>query len=168
MANDFSSASADTAQEANPVVVQCPEDVTGIPEPEWIREWARMALEAAPGPVPAGELVVRVVEEEAIAALNQDFRGKEGPTNVLSFPADLPEGPWEPMLGDVVICGEVVRREAADQGKAPEAHWAHMVVHGSLHLLGYDHEEPGEAEVMEDLERSVMARLGFGDPYAEE
>ncbi|MFA9459387.1 rRNA maturation RNase YbeY [Thiohalorhabdus methylotrophus] len=139
-----------------------------IPDPEWIQECVHAALAGAPEEVPAGEVVVRAEDEAGVAELNSGFRGKEGPTNVLSFPADLPPGPWEPMLGDIVICPEVVAREAADQGKESASHWAHMVVHGTLHLLGYDHIAPDEAEVMEDLERKVMAQLGFRDPYAEE
>ncbi|MFP4560453.1 MAG: rRNA maturation RNase YbeY [Thiohalorhabdus sp.] len=150
------------------MVVQCPQDEEGIPEDPRIQEWVHAALAAVPGEAPPGEVVVRAEDAEAMAELNGSFRGKEGPTNVLSFPADLPPGPWEPMLGDLVVCPQVVAREAAEQGKPLQSHWAHMVVHGTLHLLGYDHMAPDEAEEMEALEREVMAQLGYGDPYAEE
>lgn len=151
-----------------PVVVQFPDAGAGLPDPERVAAWVRAALAEVPGGAPPGEVVVRAEEAAEMARLNADFRGKEGPTNVLSFPAELPPGPWEPALGDIVICPEVVAREAREQGKAAEAHWAHMVVHGSLHLLGFDHQEADEAELMEDLERRILAGLGYEDPYAEE
>ena len=156
----------------NPVVVQLPEGLpaTGgaVPDEAQLVAWAQAALAGLAAPPPAGELVVRVTDREEIAQLNEAFRGKSGPTNVLSFPAELPEGPWAPVLGDVIICKEVVAEEAATQGKAEADHWAHMVVHGVLHLLGYDHQEPAEAEAMEDLERRTLAGLGLPDPYREE
>ncbi|MGL5337628.1 MAG: rRNA maturation RNase YbeY, partial [Aeromonas veronii] len=93
------------------------------------------------------------------------YRGKDKPTNVLSFPFEAPPGLELPLLGDLVICRQVVEREAEEQGKPLMAHWAHMVVHGSLHLLGYDHIEDEEAEEMEALERDIMQELGFADPY---
>ncbi len=152
----------------HPVVVQLPAGDVSLPDPDRIRGWVAAALRAVPGEVPPGEVVVRAEGAQAMAALNAQFRGREVPTNVLSFPAEMPPGPWEPTLGDIVICPEVVAREAADQGLALEARWAHMVVHGTLHLLGYEHQTPDEAEIMEGLERAVMAELGLGDPYAEE
>ena len=88
------------------------------------------------------------------------------PTNVLSFPAELPAGVPLPVLGDLVICAPVVAREAQEQGKPPEAHWAHLVVHGCLHLLEFDHEDEAEAAEMEALERSILAAMGYPDPYA--
>ncbi|MEF8792624.1 rRNA maturation RNase YbeY [Thiohalorhabdus sp.] len=154
--------------EANPVVVQLPADASGLPSIQSITEWVRAALARVPRGAPAGEVVVRAEDADEMARLNADFRGKEAPTNVLSFPADLPPGPWEPVLGDVVLCPQVVDREAADQGKTVEAHWAHMVVHGTLHLVGYDHQETAEAEAMEGLERRILDGLGYDDPYAEE
>ncbi|KPV41572.1 hypothetical protein AN478_02405 [Thiohalorhabdus denitrificans] len=150
------------------MVVQLPPEASDLPDPARIREWVHAALAGVPEEAQAGEVVVRAEDGEAMAELNASFRGKAGPTNVLSFPADLPPGPWESMLGDLVICPEVVAREAAEQGKPLQAHWAHMVVHGTLHLLGYDHMAPDEAEEMEALEREIMAQLGFRDPYAEE
>ena len=155
----------------NPIVVQLPEGSPaqpGLPREDQLAAWARAVLQAAPQPVPHGELVLRVTDREEVASLNEHFRGKAGPTNVLSFPADLPEGPWAPVLGDVIICKEVVAEEADAQGKAESAHWAHMVVHGVLHLLGYDHQEAAEAEAMEGLERRIMADLGLPDPYRED
>jgi len=148
----------------NPVIVQVPED-GDLPGAGWLEAWVHAALAGVPGEVPPGEVVVRVADEDEMAQLNGEFRGKDASTNVLSFPADLPPGPWEPALGDIVICPPVVTREAADQGKTLMAHWAHMVVHGTLHLLDYDHQAPEEAARMEGLERTILAGLGYGDPY---
>ncbi|ABK35803.1 rRNA maturation RNase YbeY [Aeromonas hydrophila] len=111
------------------------------------------------------EVTVRIVDEAESNELNLTYRGKDKPTNVLSFPFEAPPGLELPLLGDLVICRQVVEREAAEQGKPLMAHWAHMVVHGSLHLLGYDHIEDDEAEEMETLERDIMQELGFADPY---
>lgn len=111
------------------------------------------------------EVTVRIVDEAESNELNLTYRGKDKPTNVLSFPFEAPPGLELPLLGDLVICRQVVEREAAEQGKPLMAHWAHMVVHGSLHLLGYDHIEDDEAEEMEALERDIMKELGFADPY---
>ncbi|HDC4322180.1 rRNA maturation RNase YbeY [Aeromonas hydrophila] len=111
------------------------------------------------------EMTVRIVDEAESNELNLTYRGKDKPTNVLSFPFEAPPGLELPLLGDLVICRQVVEREAAEQGKPLMAHWAHMVVHGSLHLLGYDHIEDDEAEEMEALERDIMQELGFADPY---
>src|SRR5690554_8049362 len=98
------------------------------------------------------------------ADLNHRYRGKNSPTKVLSFPADLPPELGLPLLGDLVVCADVVAREAAEQGKTPSAHWAHMLVHGTLHLLGYDHINDAEAEVMEALETAIVTALGFAPP----
>ncbi|WP_144714398.1 rRNA maturation RNase YbeY [Aeromonas veronii] len=111
------------------------------------------------------EVTVRIVDEAESNELNLTYRGKDKPTNVLSFPFEAPPGLELPLLGDLVICRQVVEREAEEQGKPLMAHWAHMVVHGSLHLLGYDHIEDEEAEEMEALERDIMLELGFADPY---
>lgn len=113
------------------------------------------------------ELVIRIVDEQEIQELNREYRGKDKPTNVLSFPFDVPAVVESHLLGDLVICAQVVVREAQEQGKSEQAHWAHMVVHGVLHLLGYDHQGDDDANTMEQLEREVMASLGFQDPYRE-
>jgi probable rRNA maturation factor len=110
------------------------------------------------------ELGVRVVGSAESRRLNVRYRGKDKPTNVLSFPpASLPDG--SRLLGDLVICAQVVRCEAREQRKSLEAHWAHLVVHGALHLVGYDHEREAEAKRMERREVAVLRRLGFSNPY---
>ncbi len=121
-------------------------------------------IEPSDGEVAQG-VAVLLTSDEAVAELNQRFRGKTGPTNVLSFPASAnPEN----HLGDIALAYGVCAREAAEQGKSLEQHLSHLVVHGVLHLLGYDHETDGEAEAMEALERSILESLGVPDPYASE
>ncbi|ANO32308.1 rRNA maturation RNase YbeY [Vibrio breoganii] len=117
---------------------------------------------------PDSELTIRIVDSEESHQLNHDYRGKDKPTNVLSFPFEAPPGVEINLLGDLVICKQVVEDEAAAQQKPLTAHWAHMVVHGSLHLLGYDHIQDEEAEEMESLETEIMQGLGFDDPYLAE
>ena len=135
-----------------------------VPEEDDLRHWLQTTLQGrASSPTP--ELCLRLVGAEEMAQLNQHYRGKPGPTNVLSFPADLPESLQLPLLGDIVICAPVVAREAVEQGKPAAAHWAHMTVHGALHLLGYDHICEAEATEMEDLETAILATLGFPCPY---
>ncbi|SEM12428.1 rRNA maturation RNase YbeY [Halomonas daqiaonensis] len=112
------------------------------------------------------ELTIRFVDDAESQALNRDYRGRDRPTNVLSFPFESPPGITLALLGDLVICHPVVVREAAEQDKSLRAHYAHMVVHGTLHLLGHDHEEDTEAEAMEAIEREILASLGIADPYA--
>lgn len=114
------------------------------------------------------DITVRIVGEEESQHLNRDYRAKDAPTNVLSFPSDLPDFIEEPLLGDLIICAQVVNREATTQNKIIEAHWAHMVVHGTLHLLGYDHIEDDDANTMEALETSLLTSLGYNAPYADE
>ncbi|MBK8185825.1 MAG: rRNA maturation RNase YbeY [Cellvibrio sp.] len=111
------------------------------------------------------EVSIYIVDEDESQELNSQYRGKEKPTNILSFPADIPEEVGIPLLGDLVICAPVVEREAQEQQKTVDAHWAHMLVHGSLHLLGYDHIEDDEAELMEALETTIITELGFSAPY---
>jgi probable rRNA maturation factor len=116
------------------------------------------------------EISVRVVDVTEMQQLNSEFRGKDSPTNVLSFPAGdidgLPDGTEKP-LGDLVVCASVVNDEAATQGKAVEDHWAHMIVHGTLHLLGFDHEKDAEAAVMESREIKILHDHGIANPYRE-
>lgn len=130
---------------------------------------AQLALWLKPA-LPAGEtreLVLRIVDEDESQALNKTWRGKDAPTNVLSFPADPlpPELAAEQALGDLVVCAPVVAREASEQGKSLDAHWAHMLIHGCLHLQGHDHQNEDEADRMENLERQLLAQLNFPDPY---
>ncbi|RRJ83580.1 rRNA maturation RNase YbeY [Aestuariirhabdus litorea] len=132
------------------------------PSQETLHHWAEVALA---GRRTEAELSVRLVDEAESADLNQQYRGKQGPTNVLSFPAEFPAGIPLPLLGDLVICAPVVEREAREQHKALEAHWAHMIIHGTLHLLGFDHIDDQEAQEMETLETELMMQLGFQDPY---
>ncbi len=135
-----------------------------IPAEDRLRAWCRSAL--AEGQEQA-ELTVRIVDEAEIHALNRQFRNKDKPTNVLSFPSELPPTVKAELLllGDIVICAKVVAREAAEQGKTAEAHWAHMIVHGTLHLQGYDHIDEAEALEMEALETHILEILGFPAPY---
>ncbi|PCJ35212.1 MAG: rRNA maturation RNase YbeY [Cellvibrionales bacterium] len=132
------------------------------PEPPSIRHWICVALGDQK---PEAEISVRIVSAAESAELNLHYRGKEGPTNVLSFPADIPDFVESALLGDIVICAAIVRQEATEQHKTLEAHWAHMLVHGTLHLLGHDHIEEADAETMEALETSVLCKLNFPPPY---
>ncbi len=113
------------------------------------------------------ELVIRVVDEPESAALNEQYRHKSGPTNILSFPVELPVGFETPLLGDLVICAPVVVREAGEQNKLVNDHWAHIVIHGVLHLLGFDHIEDQQAERMEAEEIAVLQKLSINNPYIE-
>ena len=145
-----------------PIDVQYAISSAGLPPADRIRQWAELALGERRE---STELAVRIVDEAEITALNFRYRGKDGPTNVLSFPyAPLP-GVTTELLGDVVVCAPVVMAEAIAQDKPLESHWAHMVIHGVLHLLGYDHRAAADADAMEHLETSLLHRLGFRDPY---
>jgi probable rRNA maturation factor len=137
----------------------------GLPAAASFRRWAEAALRGARRRKPA-ELSIRIVDTDEGQALNRDYRGKDYATNVLSFPAELPPGMNLPLIGDLAICAPVVIREAAEQGKAARDHWAHLTVHGVLHLLGHDHLEEAEAVAMEALETRILAGLGIADPYA--
>lgn len=134
----------------------------GLPAPISFRRWVETALR---GRIRHADLAIRIVDEAEGRALNRHYRGKDYATNVLSFPAELPPGVTLPVLGDIVLCAPVIAQEAAEQGKPLIAHYAHLTVHGVLHLLGLDHDDPREAEAMEALEREILSELGFPDPY---
>lgn len=136
------------------------------PEEEDIRSWIRAALDTLR--TTDTEISLRLVDISEMTTLNETWRNKQGPTNVLSFPSDLPPDLKLPLLGDIVICGAVVHEEASQQGKTLTAHWAHMTVHGTLHLLGYDHIDEIEAQAMETLETNILATLGFPNPYMDQ
>ncbi|MDY4594566.1 MAG: rRNA maturation RNase YbeY [[Pasteurella] aerogenes] len=138
------------------------ENIENLPSEEQIQQWANAAVRAQ---TMEPEITVRIVDEAESHQLNLTYRGKDKPTNVLSFPFECPDEVELTLLGDLVICRQVVEQEAREQGKPLMAHWAHMVVHGCLHLLGYDHIEDAEAEEMESLETEIMLGLGFEDPY---
>lgn len=138
----------------------------GLPAAVSFRKWTAAALA---GRIREANLAIRIVGSKEGRALNRHYRGRDYATNVLSFPADLPAGlpPGVrlPLLGDLVLCAPVVAREAREQKKPPRAHYAHLTVHGVLHLLGWDHADEREAEAMEQLEREILAGLGIDDPY---
>lgn len=148
-------------------IQQAVEDKTliiSLPSNEQLNKWVNSALAQYNRPF---ELTIRLVEQEESQALNSQYRGKDKPTNVLSFPFEVPEGVELNLLGDLIICAQVVSNEANEQGKTLTAHWAHMVIHGCLHLLGYDHISDDEAEEMETLEIDILKKLGFNNPYEE-
>jgi probable rRNA maturation factor len=151
------------------VDVQLACDDPDIPDAEKIREWVVSAIAAADAAaMDRSEVSVRVVDVEEMQTLNREYRDKDEPTNVLSFPAGeitgLPDDEGG-VLGDVVICAAIVRDEAVEQNKALADHWRHMLVHGTLHLLGYDHMTDAEATEMEGLEVRILTSLGVADPY---
>lgn len=133
-----------------------------VPEFEQFECWVAAALSGARD---VAEIAIRVVDEEEGRELNATYRGHDYATNILAFPAELPDGVGAVLLGDLAICAPLVIREAVEQNKTVVAHWAHLVVHGVLHLLGYDHAEEAAAAVMESRERAVLAKLGYPDPY---
>ena len=141
------------------------EHLNTLPTEEQLTLWASTALKGRTD-FEEPELTIRLTDEEESQALNSEYRGKDKPTNVLSFPFEMPPGIPLELLGDLVICVGVVEQETKEQEKTTEAHWAHMVIHGCLHLLGYDHIKDDEAEEMEALERDLLASLGYPDPYA--
>jgi probable rRNA maturation factor len=144
------------------LVVQRETSAAGLPGTAVLRRWAQAALAGAGRGV--AEVTVRLVDEAESRRLNHHYRGRRKPTNVLSFSYDPPAG-RHGLLGDLVICAPVVAREAAAQGKRLRAHWAHMVVHGIMHLRGFDHVQATDATVMEALETRTLKRLGLPDPY---
>ena len=134
-----------------------------VPEEEDIRRWISAALVNHPDDA---EITLRLIDRDEMEMLNRTYRGKSGTTNVLSFPADLPPNLGLTLLGDIVICAPVVHSEATEQNKPLAAHWAHLTVHGTLHLLGYDHIEEDEANRMESLETTILAGLNYPCPYS--
>ena len=132
-----------------------------LPDQALLNLWVETALSGKKD----AELTLRLVDQDESRDLNSRYRGKDQPTNVLSFPAELPPGIDIPLLGDIVICAPLVGAEAAAQHKSWQSHWAHLVIHGVLHLLGHDHQDEKEAAEMEAIEVDLLASLGFGDPY---
>ncbi len=139
----------------------CPAD--GVPDESMLSGWADAAYSAISA-VPA-EIALRIVTRDEMQKLNHEYRGLDRPTNVLSFAIDSPPEAIPRILGDIVICRDIVIDEARDQGKKPDAHWAHMTVHGVLHLCGYDHEQDADASEMEALEAEILVKLGFRNPW---
>ncbi|MCP3870591.1 MAG: rRNA maturation RNase YbeY [Gammaproteobacteria bacterium] len=137
-------------------------DTPGIPTDTELQTWAGAALAARREKT---ELVIRIVDETEIRMLNREYRRQDKPTNVLSFSLDLPSEVEVDLIGDLVVSAPVVAREAREQGKSLQAHWAHLIIHGVLHLQGFDHKDQGEAAIMESRERNLLKRLGFSDPY---
>jgi probable rRNA maturation factor len=141
------------------------DDDRAAPQASRLELWIDSALRQS-GFGTAAELTLRIVGESEMQDLNYRYRNTPRPTNVLAFAADLPPQLGLPLLGDIVICAPLVEREAGEQGKTMQAHWAHLVVHGTLHLLGHDHVDDTEALLMEQLETAILRNLGFADPYA--
>lgn len=146
------------------VLVQWAIPKPSSPTTKQLKYWAKETLLLKS---PHAEVTIRIVDPKEMITLNHTYRHKNKVTNVLSFPFEMPEGVELPIsiLGDIVICAEVIEQEALEQAKELNAHWAHMVVHGILHLLGYDHEEDEQAELMEAEEIIILKKLGFNNPY---
>ena len=146
------------------IITQIIAEKKTCPKKSLLHKWAEQALSKK---IESAEITIRIVDIDEMTHLNSTYRHKAGSTNVLSFPFNLPDDIAMdiPILGDIVICADVVNREAREQNKSQEAHWAHMIIHGVLHLLGYDHETDQDAEKMEYLETEIMQSLGFNNPY---
>ena len=149
----------------NLIEIQTVYQSDGQPDEEHIQRWVDAALADFPSDT---EIVVRIVDEQESAELNEQYRHKSGPTNILSFPVDLPDGIELDLLGDLVICAPVLEKEALEQHKALADHWAHIIIHGVLHLLGYDHIDETEAELMENKEISILNTLTIPNPYLQD
>jgi probable rRNA maturation factor len=149
----------------NVVEIQAIFESAGQPGEQQIQQWIDTALEDINHDT---EIVVRIVDESESAELNQQYRHKQGATNILSFPVEIPEGIDLNLLGDLVICAPVLEQEARQQNKALAHHWAHIIIHGVLHLLGYDHLDDEQAEEMESKERALLQKLNIPNPYQEE
>ncbi|MDF2179362.1 rRNA maturation RNase YbeY [Aliiglaciecola sp. CAU 1673] len=145
--------------------LQLASDAPDLPAESDIQQWVDATLHSQG--LTSGELTVRIVDEEEGRELNHEYRAKDYATNVLSFPFEAPPGIEIDLLGDLVICAPVVAREASEQNKPLKHHWAHLCVHGTLHLLGFDHIEDAEAEEMEGIEIAILGQLGIDDPYAD-
>ncbi|MGH1439586.1 MAG: rRNA maturation RNase YbeY [Cellvibrionaceae bacterium] len=143
-------------------------DSQALPSSDDFSLWVNTAIQAEPiKALPQQpELSIRLVDDEESQALNKQYRHKDKPTNVLSFPAEFPEGVDVPLLGDLVICAPVVSREALEQNKQALSHWAHMTIHGTLHLMGYDHINDTDAALMEATETQLLQSLGYAKPYS--
>ena len=140
-----------------------------LPDASRIERWVRAVFEHKDlRHQHEAELSIRIVDADEGHQLNRQYRGKDKPTNVLSFPADLPEGIDLPLIGDIVVCAPVVAQEAQEQDKTLESHWAHMIVHGTLHLLGYDHVNESDAQVMETTESDIITSMNYPSPYEQE
>ena len=135
-----------------------------VPEQTHITQWAKLALSSRDIEKPA-ELSIRIVDSDEIQRLNKTYRDKNKPTNVLSFPVELPDVVELPLLGDIIVCADIVESEAKAQHKPLVHHWAHMIIHGTLHLLGYDHIEDNDAAIMEGLEIKLLQSIGIPSPY---
>lgn len=140
-----------------------------VPSHAQLERWVKSALiETSDDTNITTELTIRIVDNDESQQLNHTYRQKNKPTNVLSFPFEAPDGIELPLLGDIVICAPLMMTEARTQNKTPDAHWAHLVVHGTLHLLGYDHQNDDDALEMESLETKILTQLGYADPYCDD
>ena len=146
----------------NIIEIQRISTITDLPDDAQIEQWANVALHGLSDSI---EMVIRIVDEDESAQLNETYRHKSGATNVLSFPFDVPEGIELNLLGDLVICAPVLAREAQVQNKTIMAHWAHIIIHGTLHLLGYDHIDDVDAQEMEEKEIALLQTLSISNPY---
>lgn len=144
--------------------LQIASEAQTLPHPSQFREWVGTTLANR---IDTAELTIRIVDIEEMTELNETYRKKTGPTNVLSFPAEISPEFEMPLLGDIIICAPIVQREAEGENIELLSHWAHMVVHGTLHLLGYDHIEKDEAEIMEAIEEEILTSMGYPAPYGE-
>lgn len=142
--------------------VQYASQVMEVPSKEQFRTWLNTVLVDQNYDV---EVVIRITDEQEMSQLNHRYRQRQGTTNILSFPFEAPDQVPVDLLGDLVVCAPVVEQEAMQQGKDLNAHWAHMIIHGALHLLGYDHIEDSEAEAMENMEVDLLKSIGFPNPY---
>lgn len=149
------------------IAIQNAQDFSQVPASSTLQRWATCVLKNR---VDTAEVCIRIVDETESASLNKTYRDKHYPTNVLSFPYEPIKGIVQPQpyLGDLVLCSSVIEREAIQQQKSTEAHWAHMVVHGILHLLGYDHVVEIDAQEMEALEIKILSKLGYSNPYGDD